>query len=112
LQLSSIGIDLPKLLLIAGPVEQDTPIEIFAERRTHSRRVGLRQQVGSEVFCADRVGLCLLIILALIVAAYGHRKAESDDEAEQCQRQFLKITLSAFMLLGEFGKKSFKIGAR
>jgi hypothetical protein len=86
LQLSSSGIDLPKLLRIPGLIEQDTLIEVVREQRTHSRRGGARRLVGPDVFCADRVGLCLLVILALLVPAYCHRKGESDDEAEQCQR--------------------------
>src|SRR5258708_33350718 len=74
LQLSRIGIDLPKLLLTTGPIEQDTIIEVVPKQCTYSGRVGGRQDVGPDVFCANRVGLFLLIILTLLAPAYGHRK--------------------------------------
>jgi hypothetical protein len=50
LQLSRIGIDLPKLLLIADLIEQDTIIEVVPKQCTHSGRVGGRQEVGPDVF--------------------------------------------------------------
>ena len=85
LQSSRIGIDLPKLLLIARFIEQNALIEIILQQCAHFRRIGGRQQVCPDVFRADRVGLGFLVVLALIVPADSHRKAESDDEAEQRQ---------------------------
>jgi hypothetical protein len=83
LQLSSNCIDLPKLLLVAGPIEQDPLVEIFPEKRTHCRRQAAGRPGGILCrsrwplppcnSCADRSGL-------------WPSKAESDDEAEQCQR--------------------------
>ena len=88
LDLQSIGggIDLPKLLLTPGVIKQDTLIDVVPQQRTYSRRVGGRQQGSPEVFCVGCVGLCPLAILTLLVSAYSHRKAESDDEAKQRQR--------------------------
>jgi len=39
LQSGGIGIDLRKLLLIAGPIEHHTLIEVSAHQFTHSRRI-------------------------------------------------------------------------
>ena len=55
------------------------------EQRAHFRRIRRRQQVGAHVFGADRVGFRFFEVLALIVTADRHRKAEADDEAEQRQ---------------------------
>ena len=85
LQLSGISIDLLKLALIAGSIEQDSQIEIFPKLGTHSRSIGGRQQSCPDIFRANRVGLCFFVVLAQIVAADGHRETESDDEAEQRQ---------------------------
>jgi hypothetical protein len=71
---------------MAGVIKQDTLIDVVPQQRMYSCRVGGGQQVGPEVFCADCVGLCSLAILTLLVSAYSHRKAESDDEAQQRQR--------------------------
>jgi hypothetical protein len=58
---------------------------IVPEQRTHSRHVGGRQQVCSDVFRTDCVALRLLQVFALIVPGNGQRKAESDDETEERQ---------------------------
>src|SRR5260221_14056309 len=44
---------------------------------TYSGRVGGRQEVGPDVFCANRVGLFLLIILTLLVPAYEEEEANA-----------------------------------
>jgi hypothetical protein len=77
--------DLLKLVLIAGLVEQNALVEIVSQKCTDSCPIDSRQQVRPDVFCANRVGLCLLIVFPLIVSVSGHRKAKSDDEGEQCQ---------------------------
>src|SRR5215471_6239310 len=74
LQLRRLGIDLRKLLLITGGIEQDTLIQVVEKQRPHFRRIGGRQQAGPRVFCADSVGLLFLVVLTLIVAAQSHRK--------------------------------------
>ena len=63
----------------------DSQVEIGLEQRPKLGRVGCRQQVGPDILRADRVGLGLLQVLALVVASRRHREAESDDQAEQRQ---------------------------
>ena len=70
LQLVSSIIDLPQLILIAGFIEQYTLVEILNQQGTHSRRIGGGQQVCPDIFRANRVGLCLLVVLALIVPVW------------------------------------------
>src|SRR4029077_3929891 len=64
---------------------QYTLVEIVLQQFPHSCSVGSRQEVRPDIFSANRVGFCLLVVLALIVAVDGHRKAESDDESKQSQ---------------------------
>ena len=78
--------DLPKLLVVAGRIEQDALIDVAREQRLHPRRVSGRQQVGAQILRTDRVGLLFLVELALVVPADRHREAEADDEPEQRQR--------------------------
>ena len=80
------GIDLLKVLFIEGRIEQDPLIKVVSQQPTQFRAIGSGQQVGPDVGGADRIGLGLLEVLALIVPADGHGKAESDDESEQRQR--------------------------
>ena len=86
LQLSGAGVDLLKLLSITGHIEQNALVEVFPQQRADRCRNGVRQQIGPEVFRPDGVGLGLLVVLALVVAAGGHRKAEADNQPEQRQR--------------------------
>ena len=44
------------------------------------------QQVGPYILGADRVGLCYLELLALVLPADGHSEAEPNDEPQQGQR--------------------------
>ena len=57
------------LLLVAGRVEHDALVQVIPQQRAHLRRIRGGQQVGPHVFGADRVGLRLLEVLALVVPA-------------------------------------------
>jgi hypothetical protein len=71
-QTNSLQIPALKLFLIAGLIERDTLICITPEQVTHSCCVWSRQQVSTNICRSDCVSFRLLVILALIVAAYGH----------------------------------------
>src|SRR5215472_18225054 len=68
-------------------VEQHALICILPEQVSNAGAGACWQQVSSYVLGADCVGLGFFIILALVVAANGHRKAEADQESQQCQRR-------------------------
>jgi hypothetical protein len=52
--------------LITRDIKEDALIDISAQELAHVRGIVGRQQLGSHIFGADRVSLCLLVILALI----------------------------------------------
>src|SRR5215468_233391 len=68
-------------------VEQHALICILPEQVSNAGAGTCWQQVSSYVLGADCVGLGFFIILALVVAANGHRKAEADQESQQCQHR-------------------------
>src|SRR4029077_18507326 len=96
----SIVIDLLKPGKIADLVECDSLVQIFSEQSLGSSGITGRQQVKAEILGANRVGLFLFAILALIVAADCHGKAEPDDDAQQCEGGSLNYAeiLAAFLI--------------
>src|SRR5262249_46052724 len=57
-----------------------------AEERAHLRSLFGRQGIGPGVFGPHRVGLLLLVILALVVSADGPGEGEGDYQADQGER--------------------------
>src|SRR5262245_1151511 len=69
-----------------GDVIADAQLGIAHQSCPHLVALRRVQQVGSQIFRADGVGLGLLEVLALVVARGRHREAEADQQAEQGQR--------------------------
>ena len=98
--LRDLRIDRPQLLRVSRRVEQHALVEIRLRAAAHFRRIRRRQQIGADECGADRVGFGLFEVLALVVTADRHRKAEADDEAEQRQRRgkdYAEIFARAFV---------------
>jgi len=79
------GGDFGKLVGVAGAVVEQPLIQVARKQRLDARRIGPFDQVGAQVFGADRVGLFLFQVLALVVAADRHRQREADQQRQQRQ---------------------------
>ena len=85
MQLSCVGIDLAKFVLIAGLVEPDSQIGIVSKLDLHLGGIGGGQQPRPDILGADCIGLRFLVSFAQVVTDDGHGEGKSDDEAEQGQ---------------------------
>ena len=85
LQLGGLGIDGGHLGRI-GRVEAHALLGVLPQQRAHLGGGLGGQQLGAQVFGADRVGLGLLVGLALVVARAGHRETEADQQPQQGER--------------------------
>jgi hypothetical protein len=83
---TGVGCDLAQVHGVVRAVELDALVQVARQQAAHLVRIGGRQQARAQVFGADGVGLFLLVGLARVVAADGHREAEADDQAEQRER--------------------------
>src|SRR5262245_54503534 len=83
LQPCSFGVDLGDLTGIASNIERDALIEVAPQQVAQLRGLRGRQNIGAQIFGANRVGLSFLEILALVVAAHRHREAEANDETKE-----------------------------
>ena len=83
LDLYRIAIDRLEVVAVASFVVLDAKGKIFFQEIAGAGGVVEREEVDAEIFGADRVGFGFLVVLALVVAADGHRKTEADNEAQQ-----------------------------
>jgi len=77
-----IAIDLRELRRIADFIESNPLVPDIFSADHGPGAIVTRQQIGAEKFRTDCIGFFLLIIFALIVPSDGHRKTESDNEAQ------------------------------